>query len=386
MRTKCLVCVMSLLFLLGVSVSVFAENDPTGDQRVAGYDIASANVELYTYPAAAGIPERAKVSLNMAAGSLLPGMVVVEFDVDNDPNTGGSVSMLGIFLTCEPGTPGRIKIQPGVDIAVFLMLREQGGDSSTAFCNDCKGPGAQCAERGTPCSGCDQADCYTTGATCSPGDPDCYVIGNPEGERCSTGGGAADCTSGEENCFVLNVPCDDCAVPCGEGRRVGEWYITAVAVGGTGSGPEPDRGRIEMPLPRETDSSSADCYTFPFRRIVEAALAAGGDFDIAAAEDVANIKWQVSAWYDPDFATTQNDFFGDCVPGGTCNPLTPCAEISDVVPDAGLADSLPGNADTYCETNADGNTNSDAQDVTKFLEDFGRSAFFKPCPPCNLNR
>ena len=54
--------------------------------------------------------------------------------------------------------------------------------------------------------------------------------------------------------------------------------------------------------------------------------------------------------------------------------------------DTGVASSLAGDEITYCETNADGDTNSDAQDVTKFLEDFGRSAFFNPCPPCNLNR
>jgi hypothetical protein len=392
MKNNFFVCVMSVVVLLGLSVAVYAATDVVGDGLVAGYDIVEANVDLYTYPAAAGIPERAKVSLDMGTGGNLPGMVVVEFDVDNDLQTGGSVSMLGIFPSCEPctsaGCPGtagnnRIKSQAGMDIAVFIMLRGQGDDTATAFCADCKGPSGNCAERGAACDGCDEGpNCFTVGATCDPGDPNCYVIGNPENERCSSGGG--DCTLGSENCYDMTVQCDDCAVSCGEGRKRGEWYITAVSLGGTGGG-DADRGRIEMPLPLETDVDSADCYTLPFKRIVEAAKAAGGDFDIAAAEDVANIKWQVSAWYDPDFATTENDFFGVCAAGGTCNPINPCAEVSDVVPDVGAASSAAGDADTYCETNADGDKNSDAQDVTKFLEDFGRSTFFKPCGRCNLN-
>jgi len=376
---------MSVVFLLALSVSVYAETDATGDELVSGYDITSANVELSTYPPAAGIPERAKVSLDMGASSL-PGMVVVEFDVDNNADTGGTLAMTGIMATCESCTSGctanRIKIIPGVDIAVTLMLRGQGDDTATAFCSDCKGPGAQCAERANPCVGCDEppGTCFTSGASCNAGDQDCYVIGNPQGERCSVG--AADCTLGEENCYDMTVPCDECAVSCGEGRRRGEWYITAVSVGGTGAEAEPDRGRIEMPLPRETDSDSADCYTLPFKRIVEAAKAAGGDFDIGAADDVNNIKWQVSAWYDPDFATTENDFFGVCGLGSTCPPGNTCAEISDVVPNAGLADAVAGDANTYCEMNAELDEDVDGFDLTKILEDFGRGSYDRPCPSC----
>jgi hypothetical protein len=314
-------------------------------------------------------------------------MVVVEFDVDNDPNTGGGLSMLGIFPSCENCTSGctanRIKIQPGIDIAVFIMLRGQGDDAATAFCDECLGPDGQCSKRGDPCGGCDQdPNCWTTGASCIAGDPDCYVIGQPQGERCTAGGG--DCTLGAENCFDLTVPCEECTTACGEGRKQGEWYITAVSVGGAGGSSEPDRGRIEMPLPRTADSDSADCYTLPFKRIVEEAKAAGADFNISAAENVANVKWQVSAWYDPDFVTTQNDFFGDCEPGGTCGIGNPCAEVSDVIPDngAGLADASGGDANTYCETNPDGDEDVDGNDLTKFLEDFGRGSYDRPCPNC----
>lgn len=390
MKKKCLVCLMSCMVLLGVGVSVHALTDPVGDELVSPYDIAAVSVDLYTYPAAAGIPERAKVSLDMGSTNL-PGLVVIEFDVDNNPGTGGGLSMLGIFASCEACTApsctaNRLKRQAGIDIAVFIFLRDQSNDAATAFCADCKGPAGNCALRGDPCTGCDQPGCYTVGATCIAGDPDCYVIGNPENERCTTGGGTADCTLGADSCYDMTVPCDDCAISCGDGRRRGEWYITALSLGGVGGGGDTDRGRIEMPLPRETDSDNDDCYTLPFRRIVEAAKAAGADFDIAAAQNVENIKWQVSAWSDPDFVTTQNDFFGVCEPGGTCGVGNPCAEVSDVVPGTGLADSLPGNPDTYCEANTDGDRDTDAQDVSKFLEDFGRSPFVRPCPPCNLNR
>jgi hypothetical protein len=180
----------------------------------------------------------------------------------------------------------------------------------------------------------------------------------------------------------MTVPCDDCAVSCGDGRNIGEWYITVLSLGGVSGGGDPYRGRIDMPLPRGTDSDSADCYTLPFKSIVEAAAAAGGDFNIAAAENVANVKWQVSAWTDPAFVTTENDFFGDCEPGGTCGIGNPCAEVSDVVPDAGLADASGGDANTYCETNPDGDEDVDGNDLTKFLEDFGRGTYDRPCPNC----
>jgi hypothetical protein len=177
----------------------------------------------------------------------------------------------------------------------------------------------------------------------------------------------------------MTVPCDECAVPCGDGRRRGEWYIINESAG---AAVVPARGRIDMPLPRETDTDDEDCYTLPFKRIVEAAKAAGGDFDIAAAENVANVKWQISVWYDPDFGTTENDFFGEC-DGVGCSPqgLT-CAEVSDVIPDTGVTDASGGDANTYCETNPDGDEDVDGNDLTKFLEDFGRGSYDRPCPNC----
>jgi hypothetical protein len=40
----------------------------------------------------------------------------------------------------------------------------------------------------------------------------------------------------------------------------------------------------------------------------------------------------------------------------------------------------------YCESDFDRDLDVDADDVTKFLEDFGRSVFNNPCPECPPNR
>jgi len=169
--------------------------------------------------------------------------------------------------------------------------------------------------------------------------------------------------------------------PCNIGRITGEWYANNTL--GIGGGAPADRGRIDMPLPRATDSDSEDCYVLPWRQIVEAVHATDPQnpkmFNLSATINPDNLKWQISTWYDT--ANPPNDFLhSDALP-------TPCSPISGVVPDVGQADGTQiADVDSFCETNRNGDKNSDANDVTKFLEDFGRSVFSKPCPPCDIER
>jgi hypothetical protein len=381
---------MSVVFLLVLSVSVYADplQDTLGEEEIAGYDIDKVTVEVYDVPIPdpaplpgdfTAIPERIKISLDMANGSSLPGLVMFEFDVDGDQATGGNIGLPALFRPCSCTPPGCPKIKPltpGYDVLLLLLLREQDPNSSTSWCADCIGPGeGQCFEKNTPCDGsCGTADCYKTDTSCDPDSgPNCYVTDTrcqPNQDPCN-------------GCYEMTQLCTS-IVPCNDPRRIGEWYANNTL--GIGGGTEADRGRIEMPLPRATDSDSEDCYVLPWRRIVEAVYATIDPsepkrFDLSAAINPANLKWQVSTWYDT--VTPPNDFFH------SNDPLGPCSPVSDVVPDTGQAGGINtqiADVDSFCEANRNGDKNSDAADVSKFLEDFGRSTFFKPCPPCDIER
>jgi len=326
MITKCLVGVVSVLFLLGLSTSSSAdwETDLTGytanNSTVGSYDIEKAKLEVY--PDSTDLEEYLNVCLKMT--NSLPGMILMEFDVDNDTSTGGSLGMPSIFNSCEGGT--KIKPStPGFDILIMLMLRDQDDDAGTAWCDGCYGfGGGQCFIKDTPCdSSCGTSDCYKALTPCSAGTPNCYLAQTqcqPTLPLC-------------ESCYEMTIPCGECPTePCGIGRILGEWYADTLA-GGIGGGAPADRGRIEMPLPKETGSSDEDCYKFPWKRIVELVYEKSGhDFDVEKAKDPANIKWQVSTWYDPDSVPPNaNDFFDE-------SQVLPCAEVTDIVPNDGKAD------------------------------------------------
>ena len=240
----------------------------------------------------------------------------------------------------------------------MLMLRDQADGASTAWCSGCFGPPVQCTTRAAACTGCVEADCYQISSACNAGDPDCYV----RGDTCT------GCV--EDDCVVLNEPCE-LTTPCDAGRIKGEWYCSITALG-TGSAPFV-RGRIDSPLPLGTDEGSSDCYQIPWRDIIERAIAAdapANSFDYAKAADVANLKWQASAWI--SLTNPTDDFFNTAG--------FPCAEVSDVVPNTGMADARHGNLD--CVMNPNGDQGVDGSDVGVFLAEFGRSGFNNPCPVC----
>ena len=421
MRTRCLIGVLTLLLLFGFSGSVFAAavTDPA-DARVAGYDIEEARVEVGKYDgdttASGDIPEVLRINLTMAEGSSLPGLTYFEFDVDGDLNTGGTGSMCGIFDSC--GAPGdKIKVQPGIDIAIMMILRDQGSGAATAWCDNCFGPESQCAKRGVDCSvvPCEQSNCYTAGDDCDPSYTNCYEIG----AECNLVGTSDKCEHpgpGGDSCRML---IDDCVAtePCGIGRVVGEWYATAVS-GNVGAGEPAYRGRIDMPLPKEgAGDADSDCYVLPWAAIVEGSHAQVSDkwcvlgdnnkqacdddgdcpggtcevnskkFDIDKAKDPANLGWQISAWLYPGVdpkANGENDFF--ISDGGIC------AAVSDVVPDSGLASIVvsnympdPVNHDYIhqqrgiCTYNSNQDYNVDSFDNSNFNSQFGRILFNNPC-------
>ena len=357
MNKKYFIIVLGLLFSLNLNSSVRAVQDAVGDATVSGYDILKATALVYppsSIQPGVKAADFIKVGLAMNSGSHLPGIVLMEFDVDNNPLTGGS-SLCGMYDACEGGF--QLKVQSGIDIAILLMLRDQGDNVPSAWCYDCYG-GATCATRGAACSACDKTYCYTPASMCSLGEPNCYVLGE-------------HCVCNEPDyCRVLDTPCSY-DTPCSTGRTIGEWYAIAPA-----AGPEVmvERGKLE-PLPAGTNSDDEDCYTLPWAIIVQSAYSAlSGNpeqFDLFKATDSANLKFQVSTWYDPDFYTTENDFI---------NTTQVCAEITDVVPNSGMASASQGKE--ICEGNFDGDRDVDGLDLMKFKEDWGRSGFINPCPSC----
>jgi hypothetical protein len=335
MRTKFLVCVISffLLLILNTQVSAAWENDSTGEQVVAGYDILRAKAEAYPI-VFDQIPENITFSLEMNSGSNLPGMVIFEIDVDNDTDTGGSSGLANALNACGSGS--KIKsATPGFDLYIMLILRDQGDDAATAWCNGCMGPPTdQCVTRGGECSGCSGGGTYyQQGDSCIEG-PDCYVLGD-----------SSACNEG--TCYALEQLCADAEEACDTGRLRGEWATGHYSSGGDDM--DVYWGRIDMPLPKETDTDDNDSYTLPWSRIVQATydalVAEGVDpseiFDIEAAKDISNYGFQISTWYDPDYATTQNDFIDE---------IGICWEVSDVVPDTGMAAAQEGTTSSTTTT------------------------------------
>ena len=358
MRSKSLLYAIAMLLVLGFASSASAENDGAGDNRVAGYDITSADCVVYDFQdPPQPLPEYMKIGLEM--DSLLPGIVLYEFDVDDNINTGGSVSMTGVFNPCVGGAP-KLKVQEGIDIMLMLMLRDQADAASTAWCAGCFGPPIQCTTRAAACTGCVEGDCYQIGPACDAGDPDCYE----RGDTCT------GCV--EDDCVVLADPCE-LTTPCDAGRIKGEWYCS-LSADGTGAAPFA-RGRIDEPLPKGTDEDSSGCYQVPWKDIIERAIAAdagANSFDYAKAADVANLKWQASAWISLT-SSPPDDFMN--------TTGFPCLEVSDVVPNTGLAAARHGNLD--CVMNPNQDEGVDALDLDVFLSEFGyRILWGRPCPVC----
>ena len=358
MKTKYLVFMMGTLLMLGLITPVSAgwETDATGDTAnngtVGDYDIVKGMVGLY--PDGAGLEEYASICVQMTQS--MPGNFMVSFDLDNDSGTGSPVSMVDTFKTCEGGTflrtaPNRPQ---GIDMVLYIMLRDQVDDASTSWGYQCIGSpgGVMCMERSAACSGCDQGDCYTGGDLCSPDDPDCYVMG----DLCTTGGGSGNCTEGEDICSVMNTACTS-TESCAVGRRQGEWLANPMGGGESVRDPA-DRGRIDMPLPPGPGEDDSFCFKLPWKRMVEnvaAASTASPSINFTAAENPANVKWEISTWYN---TVAPDDLIG--------TSPAPCTCVTDVLPDSStLLDTQASDGDlchqyqeklSYCMAKkADGN-------------------------------
>ena len=352
-------------------------NDSLEDALIAGYDIATAKVAVYPHKECSeygspcihdghcyyggtcdvidDIPEFMKVSLEM--NDKLPGVVIMDFDVDGNTTTGGG----GIhFLPTCVGFGSIKPAVPGLDISILVVLDDQDNDSMTAWCRDCTGTDGLCFYKNTYCSGCGTPDCYKAETPCGYLDTNCYLAGN----QCSYDPGC-------ESCFEMTY---ECPVPGNRdyGKVRGEWFAIRLEPPQM-SEPFFSRGRIEMPLPPQGGPNGIDSemsITLPWRMIVEQMYTAGSTFDANAAKDPANLTWQLHVW--EDGVAGGNDYI---------NEYPFCLEVVDVIPDSGLLQGQAGTHACIGDLNNDGN--SDAVDVSFFKHDYPRSPYQGvPCPTC----
>ena len=128
MRTINRVIVMSIFLVfgwLGLSSAAII-TDPTGD-AIGPTDIIGIRAEQMTR--GDGV-ELLKVSYTATPN--LGGIVVFEADVDNNTDTGGTLSMTGI-----PVSPCPCKVTAGIDVAIIMLNRDQAATSASALCAGC---------------------------------------------------------------------------------------------------------------------------------------------------------------------------------------------------------------------------------------------------------
>ena len=317
MRTKILVTVMSFLLVLGFTLPVSAgwvDDDVVDNNPIPIKNLKRTLVDVFEIedPPDTTLPSHKEIPwmyhcFEMEDGSSMPGMIMWEFDVDNNTDTGGNTGMLRTPVFCTHKDAS----YPGIDIIVFKYFRDQGPDSANSWCKDGLGfvPGA-------PCTGCDEAGCRDASQMCLVPGPGCVTIDTM-------------CVCNEAPCYVPGDPWEtpNCE---GKGVKIGEWIAKAVEKNGV-IWPPPsltvDYGR-DIPKPPEagTGDGIGYCQKLPWGEILRAASASGAEFDLATALTTTP-DYVVSIYHDPVFADED-----DYATGISC-------DMADYLPQVGKAAS-----------------------------------------------
>ena len=354
MKKQCLVMIVSIFFVVSLSNTAMAVNDTTGDNLVSGVDLAGASVQTFAPQDSSVPPEYVKLGIRMAPGSHLPGLIIWDFDVDNNTATGSGSIVTGILAGNCGGGPCKTPAGGGFDFFVIMALRDQEDASSTALCGNCTGSPLQCTTRGAPTS-CNEGTCYELGVSCDIGDPDCYEV-TTECTGCIGGG----------SYYPLDQPCGTTQEDCGMGLLKGEWYMSI----GSGSTPY-ERGRSFLPVSWNGTNYTQWCFTLPWHHLVARAAEKGADFDYDYTKNNPP-KFQVSVYYDVAF-TDGDDLF--TLPGLNL-------DVSDWLPDTARVADGDFNQYSTCIADLNGDGAVDAPDVTLLLNDYGRWQLDRPCPSC----
>jgi len=360
MKTRSLAFVISVLFVVGLSGNVLAVSDSTGENLIPNVDIATASVQTSNVPPDATTPDTANLGIRMAAGSHLPGAVIWDLDVDNDAATGGGSMVTGIPSILCGGAPCKTDAGGGFDFFVVLILRNQSDSSTLSDCSGCIGSDVQCVERGAAAT-CNEGTCYALGSPCQLGDADCYEQ-------------TTQCTGCDPFNYPLTAICGESGRDCAAGYIKGQYYV------GFGQGQNNFyHGNINLPFLYNLDNEIEICLEIPWGIIGIQAWAnirdAGTQPNFLLGALANPPRFQVSAFYDEDFAD-EDDLFSR-------QPFT--LDVSDWMPDTARVATGEFNQFALCAHNSAGlygDQNVDANDVTDFLEEFGRSIFSRPCPTC----
>ena len=357
---------LSIFLLLGLTSPVLAASDTAADNFVPDVDLISASVVTSSQTNPANPPEVANIGIKMAPGSHLPGLVIFDFNVDNDTATGSTGTLAAPLPTAEGGGTGPYKpgCNQGYDFFVVLVLRNQSNTSQMALSDGCFGSAVPCIQRGAQCNGCaGGAEAYQLGDMCSGG-ANCWNVIESVQTACDEG-----------TCYQLDVPCPS-DQSCAMGLLRGEWYMAIDLLT-----PPSMRGKKLLPFQYNPDNETDICVTIPWAEMVTMAYteytrAGKTPFDVNVAINDPP-QYQVSVWYDTPF--DDKDDFSNA--GGT--PIN----LSDYMPNSGGACTAAGEFNQHdpCLHNSFGvygNLNVDANDVGDFLAEFGRSVFSRPCPNC----
>ena len=268
---------------------------------------------------------------------------IYERKVDGGPQT---QRLLKITVKTTPTLPGAIIFEADVD--------------------DSTGTGGTMSQLGAPVPPC---ACKTVAGT----DIALTIFHRTQGDS-SGSAFCGDCVDGSTN-------------SCQVERKGGEWYVMTTVSGQPVRALGYLRGYSD-PTPGVIAGSPVQTsYTFPWSAIIAYGqshlndMGAAKKFNFTKALDSANHKWQISVWYDSNYAADEDDITTSTGPG----PLDVVFDVNDWAPDGdgNLADMLASDNLTYCEGNFDQDADVDGGDAAAFKVNFGRSGFKNPCPDAN---
>ena len=371
MKLKSIVIAISCLLMLGVSANVFAATDSTGEALTSNVDILSASVVTSDQASTAEPPNKINLGVKMNDGSHLPAAIIFDFDVDNDTATGG-----GSIITSLPsrqcgGDVCKADAGGGFDFYVNIILRSQGDGAPLANCSGCSGGASSCVLRGPAGVNCNETDCYELGESCTAGTPGCY----------ETSGVCTGC-DGPLTSYVMNVVCGEGETPsCARPYIKGEWNV------GFGQFGRIMNGNINLPMAYGAVNEADICAELPWGIIMlkaQTIITAYADpehlpFNTPAAF-LNPPKYQVTALFDTGLPFDGDDFT-QYYPAGSGFNLA----VRDWMPDTARVADGETNEWGPCAHNSEGgygDVDVDANDVTDFLNEFGRGQFFQPCPTC----
>ena len=130
MILRLLTLVMSTFLMLSVctplSADWYNDNSGCGDALVWDKDLLRARAEVFLDPDHPDESPWIYLCYEMCEGSTIPGVVMWEFDADNNPATGSTIS------TDPPRPPCPCKECKGIDITIIKAYRECSTNQFTA--------------------------------------------------------------------------------------------------------------------------------------------------------------------------------------------------------------------------------------------------------------